>query len=103
MEAPPEPPVLERQTTEPKKRGRPKGEAKAKAEPKKRGRPPKPVVEAPEPIEQQEAVAPPPPIDIHALMEPLVQQYIAASHSRRESARRQRYDGMFQNMMGQRF
>ena len=107
-EPPPEPPPLERQVAfhtsggeevtfeaAPKRRGRPKAEPKPKGEPKRRGRPPKPR-------EEEEVVAPPepaPPIDLHALMEPLVQHYIATSHARRESARRQRYDGLFHNMM----
>ena len=101
---PPPEPVLERapapeQSEEPapKKRGRPKAEPKPKPEPKKRGRPPKPIVEAPASPE------PPPPIELHALMEPLMQHYIAASHLRRESAKRQRYEGLFQNMMARRF
>ena len=110
-ELPPEPPSelppLERhvafQTNEggvnfeaaPKRRGRPKAEPKPRAEPKKRGRPPKPREEpVPEAV-----VEPPPPIDLHALMQPLVEHYINQSQARRESARRQRYDGLFQNML----
>ena len=110
VEPPTEPPVLERQSAAqavetplieaPKKRGRPKGGAKPKSEAKKRGRPPKPSVEA---APEQSQDPPAPPIDLHALMEPLVQQYIAASHLRRESAKRQRYEGLFQNMMARRF
>ena len=82
----------------PKRRGRPKVEAKPKPEAKKRGRPPKPR-EEPTP---EAVVEPPPPLDIHALMEPLVQHYINQSQARRESARRQRYDGLFQNMLQRR-
>ena len=86
----------------PKKRGRPKAEPKPepkpRAEPKKRGRPPKPREEpVPEAV-----VEPPPPIDLHALMQPLVEHYINQSHARREGARRQRYDGLFQNMLQRR-
>ena len=109
-EPPPEPPPLERhvafQTNEgevnfeaaPKRRGRPKAEPKPKSEPKRRGRPPKPR-EEPTP---EAVVEPPPPLDLHALMEPLVQHYINQSSARRESARRQRYDGLFQNKMQRR-
>ena len=106
VQPPPEPPVLERhpvafQTSggevnfeaAPKRRGRPKAEPKPKGEPKKRGRPPKPREEEVEPAPQ------PPPIDINKLLEPLMQHYIATSHMRRESAKRQQYDGLFQNML----
>ena len=79
----------------PKRRGRPKAEPKPKGEAKKRGRPPKPRYE--------EIAEPPPeppaPIDLHALMEPLVQHYIQTSHLRRDSARRQQYQGLLQNML----
>ena len=81
----------------PKRRGRPKAEPKPKPEPKRRGRPPKPREPTPPPTPVQEAA--PPPLDLHALMEPLVQHYIQTSQARRESARRQHYDGLFQTMM----
>ncbi len=108
VDGPGEPPPLERQQTAvepveqpvaeaaPKKRWRPKAQPKEKPEAKKRGRPPKPV-------EEPEPAPPPPPFDLHAIMVPLVQHYIAASPLRRESAKRQRDDGMFQNMMARRF
>ena len=102
----PEPPALERQpvafeTTEgevsfeaaPKKRGRPKGKAKAegKAQPKKRSKPP-----AAEPVQE----APPPSIDINALLEPVFNAYMANSEMRKREARRERYSALFQGMVG---
>jgi outer membrane biosynthesis protein TonB len=107
-EPPPEPPPLERHVAfqneevnieaAPKRRGRPKAEPKPKPEAKKRGRPPKPREEpVPEAV-----VEPPPPLDIHALMQPLVEHYINQSAARRESARRSAVDGLFQNMMQRR-
>ena len=75
-------------------------EPKRKPEPKKRGRPPRPREPEPAPIPsspvQEEARN---PLDLHALMEPLVAHYIQTSQARRESAKRQHYDGLFQNMM----
>ena len=80
----------------PKRRGRPKGAAKPKSEPKRRGRPPRSEVSA-QPIEA--APEPPPPIDVDAFLEPLVQAYMASSHMRAEQQRTQRYRNLFQNMM----
>ena len=97
-EAPPEPPPLERQpvafqtsqgevafAAAPKKRGRPKGKAK-----------PKPV--EPEPAVEQ--AAPPPPIDVNALLEPIFQAYMATNEMRKREQRSQRYRDLFQGMVG---
>ena len=78
----------------PQKRGRPKAEPKPKGYPEKRGRPPRPREPVPEP---SVPVIEAPPLDLHALMEPLVQHYISQYQPRRENARRQRYDGLFQS------
>ena len=100
VEAPPEPPPLERQpvafqtsqgevsfAAAPKKRGRPKGKAKPK----------EPRVVAP----VAEAEAPPPqPIDVDALLEPIFQAYMATNEMRKRDARQQRYRGLFQGMAG---
>ena len=106
VEAPPDPPALERQPiafqtnqgevnfeAAPKRRGRPKGTAEPKGEPKRRGRPPAIV----EPIEE----APPaPPIDVNALLEPIFRAYMATNEMRKRDARQQRYRDLFQGMAG---
>ena len=78
-----EPPHLEREVTAeppaPKRRGRPpKQRDEPVAAPKRRGRPPKArIVE--EPV-YEEPVAEPPPVDINALLAPLMQAYMANNH-----------------------
>ena len=102
-EAPP-PPVLERQPVAfqttggevafeaaPKKRGRPKAAPKPKSEAKPRGRPkaaPEPVVESPEP----------PPLDVNALLTPLLQAYMLNSHVAQRQAKAQRNRTLAQSM-----
>ena len=78
----------------PKRRGRPKAEAVApqaapKAEPKKRGRPPKPRVD-PEPAPAVAPAPEPPPVDINALLAPLMQAYMASSHMQQRQVKAQR-------------
>ena len=100
VEAPPEPPPLERavafQTSQgevsfaaaPKKRGRPKGKAK----------PREPRVVAP--VAEPEALPPPQPIDVNALLEPIFQAYMATNEMRKREQRSQRYRDLFQGMVG---
>ncbi len=100
VEAPPEPPPLERQpvafqtsqgevnlAAAPKKRGRPNGKAKPKE--------PKRVVE---PVVEPEA--PPQPIDVNALLEPIFKAYMATNEMRKREQRSQRYRDLFQGMVG---
>ena len=99
LEAPQEaPPVLERQvafeTTNgevsfqaaPKKRGRPKGAAKPKARPKAA------------PVEEPVYEAPPPPVDVNALLAPLLQAYMLNSHVAQRQAKAQRNRELAQSM-----
>ena len=100
VEVPPEPPPLERavafQTSQgevsfaaaPKKRGRPKGKAKPK----------EPRVVAP--VAEPEALPPPQPIDVNALLEPIFQAYMATNEMRKREQRSQRYRDLFQGMVG---
>ena len=75
----------------PKKRGRPLGSKnKPKAEPKRRVREPTPEPE----------LEPPPPLDVNALLEPIFRAYMATGELRKREARRQRYDSLFQGMVG---
>ena len=69
----------------PKKRGRPKTQAKPAA--KKRGRPPKPEPPEVEPPQPEYA---PPPIDINAVLGPLMQAYMANSHMQQRQVKAQR-------------
>ena len=76
----------------PKKRGRPPGSKnKPKAVPKRRPREPTPELEPPEP---------PPQIDVNALLEPIFRAYMATGEMRKRQARQQRYDSLFQGMVG---
>ena len=102
VEAPPEPPPLERQpvafqtsqgevsfAAAPKKRGRPKGKSKPKE--------PRVVAPVQEPVPE----APPPhPIDVNALLEPIFKAYMATNEMRKREQRSQRYRDLFQGMVG---
>ena len=105
-EPPGEPPELRREPSEvqaeepaelppepaPKKRGRPPGSKnKPKAAPKRRVRE---LTPEPEPSE------PPPPVDVNALLEPIFRAYMATGELRKRQARAQRYDSLFQGMVG---
>ena len=94
--APEEPAQEERPPEEPpapKRRGRPPGSKnKPKAEPKRRVRQPE-LPQAPEP-------EPPPPMDVNALLEPIFRAYMATGELRKRQARQQRYDSLFQGMIG---
>ena len=87
------PPDVEVSVPAPKKRGRPPGSKnKPKAEPKRRPRQPRePTPEPPEPA---------PPIDVNALLEPIFRAYMATSEMRKREARQQRYNTLFQGMVG---
>ena len=88
---PPQEEVIEPAVPAPKKRGRPAGSKnKAKALPKRRA-----AVEAPEIFEPE-----PPQIDVNALLEPIMRAYMATGELRKRQARQQRYDSLFQGMVG---
>ena len=97
---PPEPEVIEEPAElppepAPKKRGRPAGSKnKPKAEPKRRSRQARELT--PEPSE----IEPPTPIDVDALLQPIFRAYMATSELRKRQARQQRYDSLFQGMVG---
>ena len=75
-----------------KKRGRPPGSKnKPKARPKRRPREPTPELLEPEP---------PPQIDVNALLEPIFRAYMATGEMRKREARQQRYNALFQGMVG---
>ena len=95
----PEPEVIEEEVppeAAPKRRGRPVGSKnKPKAEAKRRPRQPREPRElTPEPLE------PPPQIDIDALLQPIFRAYMATGELRKRQARQQRYDSLFQGMVG---
>ena len=105
-EPPGEPPELRREPSEvqaeepaelppepaPKKRGRPPGSKnKPKAAPKRRVRELTPEPEPSEPL---------PPVDVNALLEPIFRAYMATGELRKRQARQQRYDSLFQGMVG---
>ena len=90
-ELPPE--VADVEVPAPKKRGRPAGsknKPKAKAAPKRRT----------EPTPGLEPLEPPPQIDVSALLEPIFRAYMATGELRKRQARQQRYDSLFQGMVG---
>ena len=103
-EEPPEaPPELRREPPEvqaeepaelppaPKRRGRPAGSRnKPKALPKRRA-----AVEAPEIFEPE-----PPQINVNALLEPIMRAYMATGELRKREQRQQRYNSLFQGMVG---
>ena len=87
-----EPEVIEPAVPAPKKRGRPAGSKnKAKALPKRRAA----VEVAPEIFEPE-----PPQIDVNALLEPIFRAYMASGEMRKRQARQQRYNTLFQGMVG---
>ena len=89
---PPEPEVIEPAVPAPKRRGRPAGSKnKAKALPKRRAA----VEVAPEIFEPE-----PPQIDVNALLEPIMRAYMATGELRKRQARQQRYNTLFQGMVG---
>ena len=83
----------------PKRRGRPAGSKnKPKAEAKRRPRQPRePREPTPEPSSE---IEPPPQIDIDALLQPIFRAYMATGELRKRQARQQRYDSLFQGMVG---
>ena len=104
-EPPGEPPELRREPPEvqaeepaeeppaPKRRGRPAGSKnKPKAIPKRRA--------LPTPELEPSEIEPPPQIDIDALLQPIFRAYMATGELRKRQARQQRYDSLFQGMVG---
>ena len=95
----PEPEVIEEpaelppeEVPAPQRRGRPPGSKnKPKAAPKRRVR---------ELTPEPELSEPPPQIDVNALLEPIFRAYMATGELRKRQARQQRYDSLFQGMVG---